>query len=371
MTGKPRMCLVVTTHQTVNLILRSQVQALSKEFELCLILDSPDLLVPSYARGVTLLAVPDFKRGISVTSDLRAIFHCIKHIRKFKPEITHSFTPKAGLVCALSAWVCRVPCRLHTFTGLIFPSESGFKGWVLRKIDGFICRLSTVVVAESLGVQRTLIREIKPSKEPIIIGAGNICGVDTDYYTAAASEQRDPAGPCRFLYAGRLAHDKGIADLVDAFGRLDGRSELHLIGEEDQRDPVDETVLDNIQRSNNIYLHGFKPDIRGSLANADYLILPSYREGFPNVVLQAMASGVPVISSRVFGAEDVVVDDITGWIFPIGDVEALARCMRSAASLCETERYRVMSKNCRQLMINKYDSRQYLESLLNFYSSLI
>jgi glycosyltransferase involved in cell wall biosynthesis len=314
-------------------------------------------------------------RGINPFADLRSIFHMVKLIRRLRPEIVHSYTPKAGLVSMLSAWMCRVPVRIHTFTGLIFPTQTGFKQQLLIWIDRLICACATMVVPEGLGVRNDL-RRYKITGKPLnVIGYGNIAGVDTSVFSPGIpSVQVDSEELCSrsdggfvFCFVGRINRDKGIRELVQAFARLPKKACLLLVGWEDPEAPVDDDTKEIIRRSENIISLGFMRDIRPALAASDVLVLPSYREGFPNVVLQAGAMCLPVIASDISGCNEVIEPGMNGWLVPPKDSDALYSAMQCAMDL-QREAISEMGKRARMRIVERFERNEHWERMRRFYN---
>jgi len=307
-------------------------------------------------------------RGISPFRDLASIYRMWKVLRRVKPDVVHSYTPKAGLVTMLAAFLAGVRVRVHTFTGLLFPTSVGFKRKLLVAIDRLICAAATTVVPEGEGVAADLKADRITSKPLRLIGNGNIAGVDIQYFRpdACIPLQHGGSGSFTFCFVGRLNRDKGLQELVSAFTSLEGGATLLLVGELDATAPVDEVTLDHIRTDPRIQTTGFLEDIRPALEACDVLILPSYREGFPNVVLQAGAMGKPVIASDINGCNEVIENDFNGWLVPPRDASALAERMTHVMSLPPDERAK-LGTNARARIVDRYEQTAYRRKLLEFY----
>jgi len=239
----------------------------------------------------------------------------------------------------LSAWICGVPVRVHTFTGLIFPSQTGLKKRLLIWIDRLICFCATKVVPEGKGVKMDLCRHRITWKPLEVIGSGNVAGVDIEYFSREAARGCTDGRVCFggfepgrfvFCFVGRLNRDKGIRELIEAFVRLPGDVSLLVVGPEDPESPVDIVTMEIMRGAKNIFLTGYLIDIRPALLASDVLVLPSYREGFPNVVLQAGSMRLPVIATDISGCNEVVSPDFNGWLVPPRNADALLGAMRAA-----------------------------------------
>ena len=226
------------------------------------------------------------------------------------------------------------------------------------------------------------LRRFGVTKKPMkVIGYGNIAGVDCSYYSrSAVLLNPNPADrvrnggranvSCVFVYVGRLNADKGISELVAAFDALGEQARLLLVGALDDTAPVDETTLRVVRTHERVDWIGFQDDIRPALLRADVLVLPSYREGFPNVLLQAGAMEIPVIATDVNGSNEIVEPGLNGWLVPPRDASALAVAMREAMMLEPVER-KAMGERARARVIERFEREAYLKQLLDFYYSLL
>lgn len=264
-----------------------------------------------------------------------------------------------------------VGIRVHTFTGLVFPTSSGFKRRVLVAIDRLICAAATHIVPEGVGVANDLRRDRITSKALNVIGNGNIAGVDVEYFHPGRTEQLEvfSHGTFIFGFVGRLNRDKGLQELVSAFTNLEGRVALLLVGDLDGTAPVDSQTLFEIEAHPRIHTTGFLDDIRPALAACDVLVLPSYREGFPNVVLQAGAMGKPVIATDINGCNEVIETGFNGWLIPPRDSEALADQMVSAMNLT-VEELGSIGRHARNRIVEQYEQGGYRQKLRDFYREI-
>ena len=372
---KPRILIATTVPETVMSILRDQPRFLSKHFDVCLATSPGDELAAVAQReGVTVHTVP-MARGIHPFRDFLSIVRMMGLLREIRPDVVHSYTPKAGLVLMVAAWIHNVPIRIHTFTGLIFPTQRGLRRRLLIWVDGLICRCATRVVPEGNGVRRDLLRFGVTSKKLKVIGHGNIAGVDTDVFSSI--DGMDPgqvlaagAGirPEDFVYCfvGRLHRDKGLRELVIAFQKLPGKPHLVLVGAVDSSNPVDPETLAALKFHPRVHFWGYQEDVRPALHRADVVVLPSYREGFPNVLLEAGSMGRPVIATDVNGSNEIVEDGFNGWLVPARDAKALHRAMASALAT-PREALRRLGANARSRVRERFERQHHWTRLLEFY----
>lgn len=379
--SRPRVTLVTTVSDTMALILGGQPSYLAKKFDLSLITSPGSLLsrVESQER-LPVTPVP-MERGIHPLKDLASIWRMLWTLSRQRPDLVHSYTPKAGLVTMLSAWLCRVPVRVHTFTGLIFPTSRGVKQHILIWVDRLICACATHVVPEGEGVKQDL-QHYRITRKPLqVIGYGNIAGVDTKHFNPDVMEVRTAAEMLHnqlalkpdsvlFCFVGRLNQDKGISELFDAFSGLPRQAYLLLVGGVDNSAPIPQDLQAAIKNHPRVYTLGFMEDIRPALSLADMLVLPSYREGFPNVVLQAGAMKLPVIATDINGCNEIVEPDFNGWLVPARDSQALKKTMLLAMQTSEPERIR-MGEQARERVKNRFERIDHWKRMENFYFKLL
>jgi len=377
---KKRLLLVATTAGTFEAILKEQPEFLAQYFEVAIACSVDQHFAQLKERSPFKVYYVPMMRGISPIYDLKSILAMSGVIKKFKPDIVHSYTPKAGLIAMLSGFFCCVKVRIHTFTGLIFPTSIGVKKKILIFVDKIVSSLATYVVPESEGVKKDLISHGVCNSDIAVIGCGNIAGVDVDYFSPVScgllpdepnfAIDLNRRGSFVYCFVGRLNRDKGIRELVQAFAALSFDASLVFVGGVDETAPPDSLTLAEINSNPKIFSVGFQTDIRPFFCAADILVLPSYREGFPNVVLQAMAMQLPVISTNVSGANEVVIPNRTGWIVPVKDVESLRLAMVDAretpAVILEC-----MGIEARKFVVERFERGFYLENLLSFYRAVM
>ncbi len=373
---KTRLMIVTTTTETMATILKGQPAFLSEHFEvaLCASFDNHQSNVQE-SENLPLFHVRMI-RGISPFHDMVSVVQMVRLIRRFKPDIVHSYTPKAGLISMLAAWMCRVPIRIHTFTGLVFPSAAGIKKKILVCVDRILSYFATDVIPESDGVRNDLISYNISRDVMAPIGHGNIAGVDTDYYDPQRPDLVSLTSDFRrkyvstsgfvFCYVGRIHRDKGIDELVEAFLLLPETSSLLLVGAFDNVALPSSRTLLLIKQHPRIQLLGFQSDIRPALLCSDVIVLPSYREGFPNVILQALSMSRPVIVSDVSGSNEITVPGHNGWIVPVKDTSALRSAMCSAID-CSGGLLSQMGQNGRRAVLQRHQKSWYNAQLLEFY----
>lgn len=359
-------------------LLKGQLKMLSKYYNV-LAVSSPgdDMETIEEREGVRTIAIP-MERRISLIKDFISLIRLIVLFAKERPDMVHSITPKAGLLSMLAAWITRVPVRMHTFTGLVFPTATGKMQKLLIAMDRLTCFCATHINPEGEGVKRDLVNYNITSKPLHIIANGNVNGIDLEYFDKtpevvekACSYKKE--GTFTFCFVGRMVRDKGINELVHSFLQLyqkDERVRLLLVGPfEKELDPVLPEVEEHILHHPGICYMGYQNDVRPFLVASDALVFPSYREGFPNVVIQAGAMGLPAIVTDINGCNEIVLPDLNGVIIPSKDEQALYESMKYFASHpVEVER---MAANARPLIASRYEQRIVWNALLDEYKSII
>lgn len=309
--------------------------------------------------GVRVATVP-MRRAPSIWHDLAALFRLTALFRREHPDIVHASTPKAALLGMAAAWMARVPVRIYTVTGLRFETARGTLRRVLCLCERVACAAATRVVPEGDGVARTL-REARITRKPLRkVHHGNMNGVDLRRFrlsaevVAEAAKWRSPS--FTFAFVGRMVGDKGVDALVEAFSALHAEcphTRLLLVGRtEEALDPLHPYTVRRIAAGDGIVAAGFQNDVRPLMAAADVVVLPSRREGFPNVLLQAGAMERAAISTDVNGARETLVDGKTGRIVPRGDNRALADAMRELYD--NPEWTREMGRKARDVVAQKF-----------------
>lgn len=354
------------------------LKRLSQWYEV-VVVSSPDENLEKISRreGVRTIGVA-MRRQISPLCDLLSLARLVKVFLKERPQMVHSITPKAGLLCMMAAWICRVPVRLHTFTGLVFPTSTGLKRRVLMLTDGITCACATHIVPEGEGVKHDLQHFGITHKPMRVLGYGNVRGVDMEYYSRTDEVMRFAEPIIRksvftFVFVGRIVRDKGIDELVSAFQRLHKEvpaTRLILVGRfEDAIDPVSDATRQAIKSCDAIETVGMQQDVRPWYAASDALVLPSYREGFPNVVLEAGAMGLPSIVTDINGSREIIKTGENGVIVPPHDAAALYEAMAEFVQL--PEKVSAMAGRSRQMMQSRFDKQFVEQCLFDYYKEIL
>lgn len=355
------------------------LRELSSKYEVvALSSPGPELETIAEREGVRTVAVP-MERRISLRKDFLSLCRLIAVFRRERPFMVHSMTPKAGLLCMTAAWLTGVPVRVHTFTGLVFPTSSGIKRLILKLTDAITCACATHIIPEGEGVKNDLLHHGITRKPMRVLGYGNIRGVDMTYYDRRPAVE-NIAGTLRngrlftFLFVGRIVRDKGINELITAFERLcgeDPNTRLWLVGSfELSLDPISDEAMDTIRRHPRIDYVGPKTgdELLAYYAAADCFVFPSYREGFPNTVLEAGALGLPSIVTDINGSREIIQQGQNGVIIPSKDVDALYVAMKDMIVNHAARKF--MASNARKMVGDRFEQGFVRQCLYDFYDFL-
>lgn len=323
------------------------------------------------------------QRRISPFADLHSLIRLVNLFRRENPYLVHSITPKAGFLSMLAAWIVGVPVRIHSFTGLVFPTSKGIKRKILVTTDKITCACATHILSEGMGVRSDLQKNGITKKRITVLGYGNIRGIDFDYYSRVPNVMEKAAayrcengirdGSFTFLFVGRLVRDKGIVELVDAYRRLrceGGDIHLIMVGDREEDDPLPSDTIAEISNDPTIHLTDkWVDDVRPYYVASDVLVLPSYREGIPNVVLEAGAFSLPSIVTDINGSREIITDGKNGIVVPACESEALYRAMKSLIGNIEV--LKIMGDSARKNVEEKYDARDIREALIKYYCDIL
>lgn len=372
-----------TIPDSLNVLLKGQLNFINnqKEYEIIAVSGQGKSLNEVCKReGVKVVSI-DFERQISIFKDLVSLYNLWVLFKKEKPSIVHSITPKAGLLSMVAAYLANVPIRIHTFTGLVFPSKTGVLNYVLILMDRILCFCATNIYPEGNGVKNDLIKYQITQKSLKVLANGNINGIDTTFFnpmqfsyveiTNLKNELEIQNDDFVFIFVGRLVKDKGINELINAFSKIKSSNvKLVLVGEyEHDLDPLFEETINEIEKNPNIISVGFQSDVRPYFAISNCLVFPSYREGFPNVVMQAGAMGLPSIVSDINGCNEIIEEGINGTIIPSKDIEALFCSMQK---IINDEMWRnQLASNARDKIVSRYEQQLVWDAILNEYKSLL
>ena len=379
MSSRPKVLRVVTVHECVLWHLGKTLDELIKHFDVTVAGEGVSRYASRYP-SVSWADI-DIPRKAEPLKDLKCLFQIYALCRRLRPDIVHSIMPKAGLLTALAAWAAGVPVRIHTFTGQVWDTKTGWVRFAYKMIDRLIVRLNTICLTDSPSQSQHLHDNgihFEGGTLPVL-GKGSLVGVDLERFdperirkTAQVTRSTLGLTPPHFVIAfvARKSRDKGALDMLQAFALAKAKSpnmRLLFVGPDES--------AGEIERMRKVTPHIFEGVIeRGTVFNheeylhaSDVLCLPSYREGFGSVLVDAAALGVPCVGSRIAGLVDSVVDGETGLLHPAGDISRLAELLTTL------ERDRVLLKQlgeqARARVLAHFSTAHMGELLVDFYQS--
>lgn len=323
------------------------------------------------------------EREVSLLRDLISLLGICRLLRRVRPTICNAGTPKAGLLVSVAGWLTRVPCRIYTLRGLRLETATGLKRKILSLTERITCACANCVICVSPSLRkRALELKLVRREKAVVLGSGSSNGVDparfapTPERLSLAAKIRQQHGIASTVpvigYVGRLTRDKGISELLAAF-RMVRESipdvVLMLIGDYEAGDPVSQETREAIENSQEIVQVEFVPDTAPYYLVMDVLALPTYREGFPNTVLEAQAAGRPVVTTDATGAIDSIVPNLTGLFVPVGDIKTLADAL--TALLSDQKRAREMGDAGRERVYRQFSQEILWKSLADLYCELL
>jgi len=381
--SKTRLLRITTVPISLKLLLEGQLSYFQQQgFEVMAVSAEGPEVKDIIDSGVRHEIVP-MTRKITPFKDLVTLFNIIRIIRKFSPDIVHTHTPKAGLLGMMAAFLCRVPHRLHTVAGLPLMESGGLKRYLLVATEKITYACATKVYPNSRGLYNYIVENFSTITPVKVIGRGSSNGIDTDFFKRDGSLINEAKrirydhgigdDEIVFSFVGRIVKDKGIGELIAAFTSLlksNERIRLLLIGPfERDLDPLSEADEAFLHNNRNVVLAGFQRDVRPWLMASDVFVFPSYREGFPNVVMQACCLEIPCIVSDINGCNEIIEHDVNGLIVPAKNVDRI----RGAMLLLMTDKEKRISfaKKARQFVVANFDRRYVWEEIGKEYATTL
>ena len=377
-----KLIRITTVPISIEKLLENQPKYFSKFFDITIVSSNKSELEKlGKKQGVKTFYLP-LTRKITPFKDIIAIFKLYFFLKREKPKIVHSHTPKAGFVGMTASFFAGVPIRMHTVAGLPLMERKFIKKKVLIFIEKLTYFFASNIYSNSKKLMEYILSKKFCSERKIkTLANGSSNGIDTKYFTDNISLNNKNKllntlkiikNDFVFCYVGRVVKDKGINELVSAFNELNLKNrncKLIIVGKiENEKDPISKITMGIIKKNKNILLTGFKNDVRPYLSIANCFVLPSYREGFPNALMQAGAMDLPCIATNINGCNEIIQDNINGFLIPPKNIDALVKAMQK---IMDKKLITKLSKNCRLMVKEKYDQKYFWKKLLIEYENLI
>ncbi len=372
-----KICFIATIPAVINSFLREHINASAQRWSVTVVCNPSGVTILDGMAGRLILM--NIERKASLWKDFLFFIQLLLFYRREKFEIVHSIMPKTGFLAMFSAWINRVPNRIHTFTGQVWATRKGLTRSILKVFDKLIVYFATEILVDSPSQLDFLISEgiLMPGKGKVI-GNGSICGIDPDKFkpdqTIKSCVRHDlniDIEATVLLFLGRLNKDKGVLDLAHAFSEISKNRPgtiLLLVGAEED---VSFEDLQKIcgEQSDKLRRVDFTPHPEQYIAASDIFCLPSYREGFGQSIIEAAATEIPAAASRIYGITDAVEDGVTGLLFPPGDIKMLIKAL---LTLIEDNSLREkMGTAARARALRLFSSQKITSELINLYQRLM
>jgi glycosyltransferase involved in cell wall biosynthesis len=326
---------VATVDSAITSFLANHLRELAKIYELTIITNSNNTdFLSQIGLDANLIQIK-FSRKIDFFADVYCLIKLVQIFMRTRFASIHSITPKAGLLAMLAARICFIPTRVHTFTGQVWATEAGLKRSFLKSIDRLLGKMTTHNFIDSPSQRDFLVRQkVLNEQKSIVFGSGSVSGVDLKRFmpnehmmVKVRLELAIPKGAFVFIYLGRLNQDKGILDLACAFAKIQNSKAFLFIVGQDEGDFVEKIKAINTHKSSQVKFVDFTNKPEDYLAASDALCLPSYREGFGNVIIEAAAMGIPAIASNIYGISDAIINKQTGLLHAPGNIKSIFDAM--------------------------------------------
>lgn len=323
-----KICIVVSTPMTVKAFLLKHIDILSKEYEITIVSNSNLDLYQEYKIKCLSKYIP-INRKINFLEDIKSIIILYRFLKKENFNLVLSVSPKAGLISSVSSFLARIENRIHFFTGQVWATKHGLFRFILKSVDRLIAMLNTNNLVDSPSQKEFLIKENIANKNKVtVLLYGSISGVDVNKFSfneeirlELKNKYKIENSDIVFMFIGRLNTDKGIFDLVRAFDKVLKEYEnvkLFLIGPDEEN--IENQICEFLKFKNVIRID-YVSNPQEILNIADILVLPSYREGFGTIVIEAASMGIPCIASDIYGLNDAIVNNETGLLHKVKDVD--------------------------------------------------
>lgn len=377
---KPKLVIVVTVPVVLETWFKGQPKFLSEFFDVEIITsDSKNIGAIQSFEGVS-IKVFDLRRSINPFADVKTLWRMVNHFIMSRPDIVYTLTPKAGLLGMAAAFLSRVPYRIHNIVGLPHLEAEGMKKWILICSEKVTYLFATRLYCNSINLTNEI--QKLTYKKVAVIGNGSVNGVDTEYFSNVHSkdtitkmrEQHGISGnDFVLIYIGRMVNDKGINELVRVFLRLYEKYshlKLLLVGDySNESDRISDTTKHTIDNEKGIIYKEFQEDVREYLAMSDLFVLPSYREGLPNVLIEAGSFGLPLVATNINGCNEIIVNNENGVLVNKKDESSLYDALEKFVS--DQEYYQKIQRSVRSTIVSRYSKEYFYGALKREFLSFV
>ncbi len=377
---KKTLIRITTVPLSLDKLLEGQLRFMNAFYKVIAVSSEKDYLERIGKREEVETFHVEMTRKITPIHDLISVVKMYFFLKKIKPFIVHTHTPKAGIVGMLAAKLARVPIRLHTVAGLPLMETTGTKRKVLDWVEKQTYNCATKIYPNSNALRDIITQNQYCASEKLhVIANGSTNGIDTTHFDASLFSGEETSNLKKklgiqstdfvFIFVGRIVADKGINELLAAFSQLNkevNKVKLLLVGPlEQDLNPLSFETIKEIDTNSNVISVGYQNDVRPYFAISNCLVFPSYREGFPNVVMQAGAMNLPSIVTNINGCNEIIIDNQNGLLIPVKDENAVLQAMKKTHS--DTDLCLKLQHNARQLIVSRYEQHVVWNAILEEY----
>ncbi|WP_293943117.1 MULTISPECIES: glycosyltransferase family 4 protein [unclassified Sphingobacterium] len=374
-----KLLRITTVSHSLDLLLKNQLRYVGeKDIEVTIACTKDERIREIQEREKVDYCELKLTRTLNPFKDLLSLFAAIKIIRKLRPDVVHTHSPKAGIIGMLAAWICNVPLKVHTVAGLPLMETEGLKRQMLILVEKVTYLCADYVLPNSFRQKEFIEDKIYTGDKLQVIGKGSSNGIDLTYFNpdlfnsvycenfrSGLNIEKDDIVYC---FVGRLAYYKGVNELITAFCTLNNKYanvKLLLVGPFEELNPLKDSTLELLKSNKSIISVGHQNDIRPYLAISDIFVFPSYREGFPQSLMQAAAMNLACIATNINGCNEIIEDNVSGvLISPKSSEEILDKC----EFLYLNWEFRIkISKNARYNMVQNFEQKKFWDKLIDFY----
>lgn len=370
-----KIIIITTVPMSFATLIKGQARYLSKDFKVKLATSYSEQneQIGSY-EGVELKSI-NMTRQITPFKDLKALFEIYNYIKKENPDIVYTFTPKAGLLGMIAAFIAKVPVRIHNIVGMPLIEAVGKKKLLLKFIEKITYSFSTRLFCNSFGLKK-YINDNLTNKEIKVVAQGSINGVDIEFFKNTKTQKEQIEVRSKYdieendfviTFVGRIVKDKGINELVESFVSLNKKYKnikLLLVGDyEEQLNPIKPESKEFIDSLDSIITVGFQNDIREFLSITDLFVLPSYREGLPNSLIEAGSFGIPLLATNINGCNEIIEENITGILVDKKNTKSLQDGIEKLIQ--DKKLYFTIKSKVRSRIVEKYEQFYFWKELKN------